>query len=274
MKMKETLKFLKFGLIGVASVTAISTLAISCNEKKNENANNNNSNSTQKPGDTTKPETPVDAETKKKLEEAKNKFTVTLKEGSNHSTIRANEITKENFNNYFTLNGKLEGFTYTLTKLETNGEHGLTVYHSIELNGHKIESSTPFNGFKGLNLIDYDHTNQNDFFSIALDKQHLNTIAFAAQKYTAEHLVKKGWTLKFENKNNYELTNTGKYIFFNGKKMNVWKIKFVIEKPIRLSEFLGDTTPVDSTFTDQGKKYHDENGGFQIAIEDGVNELV
>ena len=272
MKMKETLKFLKFGLIGVASVTAISTLAISCNEKKNENANNNNSNSTQKPGDTTTPQQPsVDAETQKKLEEAKNKFTVTLKEGSNYSTIRANEITKENFNNYFTLNGTLAGFTYTLTKLETNGEHGLTVYHNIELNKHTIESAINVEGFKGLNLIDYDYHKEKDFYSIALDKQHLNTIAFRVQNYTVGDIVKQGWTLKFEDKNNYELTNTGKYIIVGGVKMNVHKIKFVCEKPIS-STF--QNSPVEAPFTEEAKKYHDENGGFQIAIKDGTNELV
>ena len=113
---------------------------------------------------------------------------------------------------------------------------------------------------------------EKDFFTIALNKEHLNTIAFAAQRYTNADLTKPGWTLDFNNKANYELTKTGQYIIFNGVKMNIHKIKFIIEKPIFVPDVLGG--PHNAPFTPQGKEYHDTNGGFQIAIQDGQNELV
>ena len=73
MKMKETLKFLKFGLIGVASVTAISTLAISCNKSEGNKVDINNQD-----------------QIKQTLQEAKGAFTITSK--GNHSTIFASDI--------------------------------------------------------------------------------------------------------------------------------------------------------------------------------------
>ena len=115
------------------------------------------------------------------------------------------------------------------------------------------------------------HTTKKDFFTIALNKEHLNTIAFAAQKYTKADLTKPGWTLKFD-KANYELTKTGQYIIFNGVKMNIYKIKFIVEKPIFIPDVLG--SQYNAPFTKEGKEYHDKNGGFQIAIQDGQDGLV
>ena len=216
-------------------------------------------------------ETPSNPDVEKQLLAAKEKFSIVAKE-SGHSQVRANEITKENFDTYFTLNGKMEGFSYVLNKIEPIGENQLKIYYKIELNGQSVDYSVTFDGFKGLNQIDYDYKKQEDFFAIALNKEHLNTIAFAAQMYTKPDLTKPGWTLDFNNKANYELTKTGQYIIFNGVKMNIHKIKFIIEKPIFVPDVLGG--PHNAPFTPQGKEYHDKNGGFQIAIKDGQDGLV
>ena len=216
-------------------------------------------------------ETPSNPDVEKQLLAAKEKFSIVAKQ-VDHSQVRANEITKENFDTYFTLNGKMDGFSYVLNTIEPIGENQLKIYYKIELNGQSVDySSITFDGFKGLNLIDYDYRQEKDFFTIALNKEHLNTIAFAAQRYTNADLTKPGWTLNF-NKANYELTKTGQYIIFNGVKMNIHKIKFIIEKPIFVPDVLGG--PHNAPFTPQGKEYHDTNGGFQIAIQDGQNELV
>ena len=216
-------------------------------------------------------ETPSNPDVEKQLLAAKEKFSIVAKE-SGHSQVRANEITKENFNTYFTLNGKMEGFSYVLNKIEPIGENQLKIYYKIELNGQSVDYSVTFDGFKGLNQIDYDYTQEKDFFAIALNKEHLNTIAFLAQKYKwpDEITQLEGWTLNF-NKDNYELTKTGQYIIFNGVKMNIHKIKFTAEKPISVTVLGG---PYNSPFTQAGKEYHDKNDGFQIAIEDGQEGLV
>ena len=216
-------------------------------------------------------ETPSNPDVEKQLLAAKEKFSIDAKQ-VDHSQVRANEITKENFDTYFTLNGKMDGFSYVFNKIEPIGENQLKIHYKIELNGQSVDySSITFDGFKGLNLIDYDYRQEKDFFTIALNKEHLNTIAFAAQRYTNADLTKPGWTLDFNNKANYELTKTGQYIIFNGVKMNIHKIKFIIEKPI-LATVLGG--PHNAPFTPQGKEYHDKNGGFQIAIQDGQDGLV
>ena len=216
-------------------------------------------------------ETPSNPDVEKQLLAAKEKFSIVAKQ-VDHSQVRANEITKENFDTYFTLNGKMDGFSYVFNKIEPIGENQLKIYYKIELNGHSVDySSITFDGFKGLNLIDYDYTQEKDFFTIALNKEHLNTIAFAAQKYTKADLTKPGWTLKFD-KANYELTKTGQYIIFNGVKMNIYKIKFIVEKPIFIPDVLG--SQYNAPFTKEGKEYHDKNGGFQIAIQDGQDGLV
>ena len=215
-------------------------------------------------------ETPSNPDVAQQLLAAKDKLSIVAKQ-VDHSQVRANEITKENFDTYFTLNGKMDGFNYVFNKIEPIGENQLKIYYKIELNGQSVDYSVTFDGFKGLNQIDYDYTQEKDFFAIALNKEHLNTIAFLAQKYTKADLTKPGWTLKFD-KANYELTKTGQYIIFNGVKMNIHKIKFTAEKPIFMPDVLG--SPYDAPFTQQGKEYHDKNGGFQIAIKDGQDGLV
>ena len=217
-------------------------------------------------------ETPSNPDVEKQLLAAKEQFSIVAKE-SGHSQVRANEITKENFDTYFTLNGKMEGFSYVLNKIEPIGENQLKIYYKIELNGQSVDYSVTFDGFKGLNQIDYDYKKPEDFFAVALNKEHLNTIAFAAQRYTNADLTKPGWTLNFDNKANYELTKTNQYIILNnGVKMNIYKIKFIVEKPIFIPDVLG--SQYNAPFTKEGKEYHDKNGGFQIAIQDGQDGLV
>ena len=223
-------------------------------------------------------ETPSNPDVEQQLLAAKEKFSIVAKE-SGHSQVRANEITQENFDTYFTLNGQMDGFNYVLNKFTPIGENQLEIYYKIELNGQSVDYSVTFDGFKGLNQIDYDYKKQEDFFAIALNKEHLNTIAFAAQMYTKPDLTKQGWSLNFnfDNKTNYELTKTGQYIIFNngvnnGVKMNIYKIKFTTETPIYVPDILG--SPHYAPFTKEGKEYHDKNGGFQIAIKDGQDGLV
>ena len=204
-------------------------------------------------------ETPSNPDVAQQLLAAKEKFSIVAKQ-VDHSQVRANEITKENFDTYFTLNGKMDGFNYVLNKITPIGENQLEIYYKIELNGQSVDYSVTFDGFKGLNQIDYDYTQEKDFFAIALNKEHLNTIAFLAQKYKwpDEITQLEGWTLNF-NKDNYELTKTGQYIIFNGVKMNIHKIKFTAEKPISATVLGG---PYNSPFTQAGKEYHDTNDGF------------
>ena len=167
----------------------------------------------------------------------------------------------------------MDGFSYVFNKIEPIGENQLKIYYKIELNGQSVDYSTTFDGFKGLNQIDYDYKEKEDFFAVALNKEHLNTIAFAAQMYTNADLTKPGWTLNFDNKANYELTKTSQYIILNnGGKMNIYESKCTAEKPIFIPDVLGsqENAPV----TKEGKEYHDKNGGFQIAIKDGQDGLV
>ena len=216
-------------------------------------------------------ETPSNPDVAQQLLAAKEKFSIDAKQ-VDHSQVRANEITKENFDTYFTLNGKMDGFSYVLNTIEPIGENQLKIHYKIELNGQSVDySSITFDGFKGLNQIDYDRTKPEDFLAIALNKEHLNTIAFAAQRYTNADLTKPGWTLNF-NKANYELTKTSQYIIFNGVKMNIHKIKFTTQTPIFIPDVLGGE--YNAPFTEAGKEYHDKNGGFQIAIQDGQDGLV
>ena len=227
MKMKETLKFLKFGLIGVASVTAISTLAISCNEKKNENANNNNSDSTQKPSDTNNQE-----QIKQTLEAAKNAFTLTSIKEKPITDVRANTIKNAaQLKEYFTETpgadfGIDKGFTYTFKSANPKGETSLDVVYVISYKDTKETKETTINltGFKGINQIDYNL--EDDFFKIALDKEHLNTIAFFAQEYNffkLDHF--KTWKLT-EDPTRYEATKTGQYFIFKDSKYYIYKINF------------------------------------------------
>lgn len=136
-------------------------------------------------------ETPSNPDVEKQLLAAKEQFSIVAKD-SGHSQVRANEITKENFDTYFTLNGKMDGFSYVLNKITPIGENQLEIYYKIELNGQSVDYSVTFDGFKGLNQIDYDYRQEKDFFTIALNKEHLNTIAFAAQRYTNADLTKPG----------------------------------------------------------------------------------
>lgn len=376
--MKETLKFLKLGLIGAVSVAAISTLTVSCSINK-ETINNNQdvqkpgtgstdsssgNNGSQNPGqggETVKPEDPL---VEQQLQQAVDGFNITKKEGKDFTNVLAssinkdnfleyfvetigtgfekekgfaytldtvkpkegdatqleviyiisyktatpktksfsfggfktpekllpnpggsiteqltyakenfsitakefdrskfkvNEITNENIEQYFSLDGKVEGLNYCLSRIETIGDEQIIIYFKIEANGQSVESNQfIFSGFKGLNLIDYNP-------SIALDPSQLNKIAFGVQQYSEEDKNKyqqDGWTLNLNG--TYEATNTNKYIMIFGKKYYVWKLKFTTEKPIQT------ISNGELPFTQKGKKWHDDNGGFSMAFEEGT----
>lgn len=379
--MKETLKFLKLSLIGAVSVTAISTLTVSCSINK-ETVNNNNqdvqkpgtgstdsssgNNGSQNPGqgqETVKPEDPL---VEQQLQQAVDGFNITKKEGKDftnvlassinkdnfleyfvetigtgfekekgfaytldtvkpkwgdatqleviyiisyktatpktksfsfggfktpekllpnpggsiteqltyakenfsitakefdRSNFRVNWITNENIEKYFSLDGKVEGLDYRLSRIETIGDEQIIIYFKIEANGQSVESNQfIFSGFKGLNLIDYNP-------SIALDLSELNKIAFMVQQYSEEdknkYIQDGSWTLNLLN-GTYEATNTNKYIMISGKKYYVWKLKFTTEKPI------STISNGDLAFTQKGQKWHDDNGGFSMAFEEGT----
>ena len=189
---------------------------------------------------------------------AKENFSITAKE-FDRSNFRANWITNENIEKYFSLDGKVEGLDYRLSRIETIGDEQIIIYFKIEVNGQSMESNQfIFSGFKGLNLIDYNP-------SIALDPSQLNKIAFGVQQYSEEDKNKyqqDGWTLNLNG--TYEATNTNKYIMISGKKYYVWKLKFTTENPI--STIKNGNLP----FTPKGKKWHDDNGGFSMAFEEGT----
>lgn len=380
--MKETLKFLKLSLIGVVSVTAISTLTVSCSINK-ETVNNNNNQDVQKPGtgstdsssgnngsqnpgqggETVKPEDPL---VEQQLQQAVDGFNITKKEGIDFTNVLAssinkdnfleyfvgtigtgfekekgfaytldtvkpkegnatqleviyiisyktatpktksfsfggfktpepllpnpggstreqltyakenfsitaknfdrskfkvNEITNENIEQYFSLDGKVEGLNYRLSRIETIGDEQIIIYFKIEASDGMVETKQfIFGGFKGLNLIDYNP-------SIALDLSELNKIAFMVQQYSEEdknkYIQDGSWTLNLLN-GTYEATNTNKYIMISGKKYYVWKLKFTTEKPI------STISNGDLAFTQKGQKWHDDNGGFSMAFEEGT----
>ena len=119
MKMKETLKFLKFGLIGVASVTAISTLAISCKKSEDNKIDINNQ-----------------EQVKQTLEAAKKAFEITSK--GKHSQVFASDITNNEtkLKEYFNVTpgqefGEDKGFIYKFKSAKPKGASSLDVVYGI-----------------------------------------------------------------------------------------------------------------------------------------------
>lgn len=336
MKMKETLKFLKFGLIGVASVTAISTLAISCKKSEDNKIDINNQ-----------------EQVKQTLEAAKKAFEITSK--GNHSQVFASDITnnetklKEYFNvtpgkefgedkgfiykfksakpkgassldviygisykdakettevtrtltkfkdklvhaadtfklkektsgsisninpntikeeaqleTYFNFEGKLNDVTYQFVGANPspNDKKALEVKYKLIYEGESKDMTITLTGFRDANQIDYDLKNPDDFWKIALDKKHLETIVFYSQEYDhynslEEHFV--SWKLT-EDPTRYEATKTNKYFMMGESKYSIYEIKFantVDKKPIN-AQPTGDawtSGPADFLFTDKG----------------------
>ena len=250
MKMKETLKFLKFGLIGVASVTTISTLTISCGKK----ANTNNED-TQKPGDTNNQE-----QIKQTLQAAIDAFNLKAKEGNPHSNINSKTIIDEvTLKTYFDFVGTSKDVTYQFLNAKSSGENNLEVKYKLIYKGEEKEKTILLTGFKGVNQIDYNL--EDDFFKIALDKKHLDTIAFFAQEYNFYDLsMFKTWTLT-EDPKRYEATKTDQYFILENSKYYIYKINFKNTtglEPIIVE--LSDSAPqfapgsFNIVFTKQGEK--------------------
>ena len=250
MKMKETLKFLKFGLIGVASVTTISTLTISCGKKANTNnedtqkpGDSTKPEDTQKPGDSTKPEDtqkPDEPNNEQILEQSLNKafenFNIKTKESS--SQIYAKEITNQNIEQYVEFEGKAENFEYIFVSSKPINKTQLEVTYTIKIQNKQKNKTITLDGFRDIDSIDYDINN--DFFKIALDEKHLNTIAFLAQEYNFyKEKMFKTWKLT-DDPERYEATKTGQYFIFKDSKYYIWKINFKNTEGLRpiIVEFL------------------------------------
>ena len=168
--MKETLKFLKLGLIGAVSVAAISTLTVSCSINKETVNNNqdvqkpgtgstdssNGNNGNQNPGqgqETVKPEDPLVVE--QQLSKAVEAFNVTKKEGKDFNNVLTNKITKENFLQYFDIKlgsgfEETKGFKYTLDTVKQNeiDNTKLDVVYEISYGGKTQQKPFTFDGFK------------------------------------------------------------------------------------------------------------------------------
>lgn len=136
MKMKETLKFLKFGLIGVASVTAISTLAISCKKSGGNKVDTNNQ-----------------EQIKQNLLEAKGAFTITPK--GNHSQVFASDIANNEtkLKQYFNVTpgkefGEDKGFIYTFKSAKPKGASSLDVVYEISYKDTKDTVTRTLTQFK------------------------------------------------------------------------------------------------------------------------------
>ena len=348
--MKETLKFLKLGLIGTVSVTAMAALTVSCGKK--ETVNNNNQ---EGGGSTTNPEV------EQQLSKAVAAFNVTKKQDVNLTNVLASSINKDNFleyfvetigsgfekekgftytletvkpkaddatqlevvyaisyktatpqtksfsfdgfkdetaietklqeafeafkiepktspetptsnvlastianetelEKYFDIKGKMEDVQYTFTSHKSIEEHGLEVKYTLTYQGKTKEKIFNLNGFKGVNQIDYNLENPDDFFKIALDKQHLDTIAFFAQEYNFyTQDMFKTWKLT-EEPERYEATKTDQYFIFKDSKYYIWKINFKntenlepIIAELADSSHLGQGE-IKALFTEKGKQ--------------------
>ena len=143
--MKETLKFLKLGLIGTISVTAIAALTVSCGKK--ETVNNNNQ---EGGGSTTNPEV------EQQLSKAVAAFNVTKKQDVNLTNVLATSINKDNFLEYFveTIGSGFEkekGFAYTLETVKPKADDAtqLEVVYAISYKTATPQTkSFSFDGFK------------------------------------------------------------------------------------------------------------------------------
>lgn len=82
---------------------------------------------------------------------AREKFSIDVKEGVDRSKVRVNEITNKNIEKYFSLDGKVEGLDYRLSRIETIGDEQIIIYYKIEASGENMETNPfLFGGFKGL----------------------------------------------------------------------------------------------------------------------------
>ena len=342
MKMKETLKFLKFGLIGVASVTAISTLAISCNKSEGNKVDINNQDQIKQtlqeakgaftitskgnhstifasdiannetelkkyfnvtPGkgfgedkgfiytfksakpkgassldvvydisykDTKDTITRTLTQFKDKLVDAASKFDLKEKTGSGISNINPDTIKDEaTLTKYFDFVGKVNDVTYQFleAKPSSKDNHSLEVKYNLTYEGEDRVKEFSLKGFRDVNQIDYDLNNPADFFKIALDKNHLDTIAFFAQEYNFfTHDMFKTWTLNTDP-SIYKETKTNKYFYYNNSKYYIWEVNFVesTEQTDRkmwpiIAEYgpsapeMLQGAPVNALFTPEGKQ--------------------
>ena len=241
---KKKWRFLTFGLITTLSITSISTLTISCGKKTNTNNE-----------DTTKPNNEQILE--QSLNNALKNFNIRTK--TNSSNIYAKEITNENqLKQYVEFEGKAENFEYIFVSSNPINKTQLEVEYTIKIQNKQQNKRIILDGFRDIDSIDYDINNVNDFFKIALNKEHLNTIAFFAQEYNfyTEGSFTK-WTLALDKEDRFKATKTNKYFMLDGSKYSIYEIEFVntdSKKPIiaELASF-PDWGSIEAVFTEKGK---------------------
>ncbi|MBR2849067.1 MAG: hypothetical protein IKB83_01000 [Mycoplasmataceae bacterium] len=208
----------KLMLISTSSLLAISPLiaTISCN--KSEDVDN------------------------KKLSEAVNSFTITLKTGQNVSSVLASQVKDEpTLLKYFDLGGKKDGFTYTFktaTPLSTDLTK-LTVTYEIGYKDKKQSKTVELSGFQNPVQSAFDS------FTITLKKDQNVSSVLASQVKDEKTLLTyfdlggqiTGVTYKFESATEVES---------NPDKLKViYKISYQgqeKEKTIELSGFKTPTT--------------------------------
>ena len=87
----------------------------------------------------------------KKLSEAVNSFTITLKSGQDISNVLASQVNNETtLLQYFDLGGQITGVTYTFESATpvTNDSTKLNVIYKISYQGQEQQASIELSGFK------------------------------------------------------------------------------------------------------------------------------
>ena len=242
-----TTKFLKLGLLTTLSIIPISALTISCSKQKVQEENK---------------EDEIIPNLEQQLEDAAKKFTIKYK-GVDRSKVYAESVRNEvELKKYVDFEGQENNFEYTFKESTAIEKTKLKVTYTIKIKDKNNTKDKEFilDGFRDVDWIDYNLEDPADFFKIALDKEHLNTIAYEAQKYN--HYKKdmfKTWKLT-EDPSRYEATKTNKYFMIGESKYSIYEIKFADtedKRPIiaQFSDSIGlGTDQFEVPFTKEGAK--------------------
>ena len=241
-----TTKFLKLGLLTTLSIIPISALTISCSKQKVQEENK---------------EDEIIPNLEQQLEDAAKKFTIKDK-GVDRSKVYAESVKDEvELKKYVDFEGQENNFEYTFKESTAIEKTKLKVTYTIKIKDKNNTKDKEFilDGFRDVDWIDYNLENPDDFFKIALDKEHLNTNAFFAQEYNfyTEKMFKT-WKLT-DKPERYEATKTDQYFIFKDQKYYIWKINFKNTenlKPI-IAEFADSnhlSGEIEAVFTEKGAK--------------------
>ena len=64
----------------------------------------------------------------------------------------------------------------------------------------------------------------------------------------------------------YKLTKTKNYYMVGSTKYFIWKLTFTTDTPIIATK--PGNALIDAPFSEEGKKWYDENGGFSVSISE------